>query len=235
MKEKTFKDWTTDELIFDLGLKEKEDCVLLEDWLTADTIIEDWQLSILERLLAKAKKFIKGWNEAELQTKYIAHITELVDFDNLNLAFSAFSERRLEAKYKGITLKRKVDWMVAIGRHAPRMPFFFIHEYKKQEGYVNDPQGQLLATMLAAYSLNQHPPVPNLFNPFPQLDKDMPVYGGYVIGPWWYFLVLHEGGFCISKAYNSIEKEELLQIVRILKKQKAMIIERLAAAKNTVN
>ncbi|MGB0929194.1 MAG: hypothetical protein ACPGVB_00365, partial [Chitinophagales bacterium] len=85
----------------DLGLKEKEKCALLEDWLESEEIVEDWQKTIVERLLKKATKLIDTWNEYELQTKFIAHITELVDFDSFEYYFSAFSERKLEASYNG--------------------------------------------------------------------------------------------------------------------------------------
>lgn len=228
---RTFKDWTTDDVLFELGVKETTQCAVLNEWLNAKAELEDWQLATMERLLKKANRFIKGWNEQELQTKFVAPITELVDFDNLTYYFSSFSERRLETTYQGIPLKGKVDWMVAIGRHDPRTPFFFIHEYKKQEGHVNDPQGQLLATMLAAHVLNQNSPKPTLFNPLPKHDKDMPIYGCYVIGRLWYFLVLHKNTFCISEPYDAMKKKVLIQIVGILKKQKEIIINRLKGAK----
>ena len=52
--------------------------------------------------MSKASDYINAWNEQELQTKFIAPITELVNFDNLEYYFSAFSERRIETKYQGI-------------------------------------------------------------------------------------------------------------------------------------
>ncbi|MGB0929195.1 MAG: hypothetical protein ACPGVB_00370, partial [Chitinophagales bacterium] len=115
----------------------------------------------------------------------------------------------------------------AIGRSQPRTPFFFIHEYKRQEGSSNDTKGQLLASMLAAHILNQTPPTPTLFNPLPKHDKNMPIYGCYIIGRWWFFVVLHEGAYCVSESYDAMKKEKLHKIISILKKQKQMIIDRL--------
>lgn len=232
-QEKTFKHWVLDDLILETGLKEKGKCELLDNWLKVSSEMEDLQLQIMDKLLRKGEKLVEGWNEQELQTKYIAPIIEIVDFDDLNYFFASFAERRIEATYKNISLKGKVDWMVAIGRHKPYVPFFFIHEYKKQKGFENDPEGQLLATMLAAYTLNQTPPKPTLFNPFPKHDKDMPIYGCYIVGRWWYFVVLHKGMFCKSQPYDSINRKKLIEIIGILKNQKQIIIDRLEAAKST--
>ena len=230
-KNRTFKDWKEDDIIIELGLSEKETCDLLTNWLNSKALVSDNEILFLEQKRQKAKKYISAWNEQELQIKFIGPIVELVDFDVLDYFFSAFSERKLEANYKNISLKGKVDWMVAIGKGEPRLPFFFIHEYKKQKGYDNDPKGQLLATMLAASVLNQTPPKPTLFNPFPKHDKDMPIYGCYIVGRWWYFVVLHKGKYCESKPYDSVDKVVLLKIVQILKEQKQMIIKRIKEAR----
>lgn len=230
-EERTFKHWKVDSVAVELGILERDQCDLLDDWLEVEDNLQEMELMIAEKLRKKAKKLIAGWNEMELQTKFIAPITELVDFDNLEYFFASFSERKLEAKYKGIPLKGKVDWMVAMGRHDPFIPFFFVHEYKKQKGFESDPEGQLLATMLAAHVLNQTPPQPTLFNPFPKHDKDMPIYGCYIIGRLWFFVVLYQGRYCSSDFFDSMKKKDLAKIINILKKQKQMIIDRIEASK----
>lgn len=231
IQEKTFQQWTVDDIRFELGITEKEKCQWLDDWLDATTELSDEETFITNRLLKKAKNYVEVWNEQELQTKFIAPITELVDFDNLEYYFSAFAERSLEATYNNIQLKGKVDWMVAIGKSNPHFPFFFIHEYKRQKGTSNDPKGQLVTSMLAAHILNQTPPKPTLFNPFPTHDKNMPVYGCYIIGRWWFFVVLYKNEYCESQPYDSIDPKQLNKIIAILKKQKNMIIDRLEKAK----
>ena len=110
--ERTFQQWTEDTIKFELGLNIKKKCALLEDWFNTNETIEEDEKKILKKLIAKASDYINAWNEQELQTKFIAPITELVNFDNLNYYFSAFSERKIETKYKRISLKGKVDWMI---------------------------------------------------------------------------------------------------------------------------
>ena len=76
----------------------------------------------------------------------------------------------------------------------------------------------------------QTPPKPTLFDPFPKHDKNMPIYGCYIIGRWWFFVVLNNGKYCVSTSYDSVKQDELYQIIGILKKQKQMIINRLKKA-----
>lgn len=227
---KTFKQWTEDDLYRHFGLKFKRTkCTILEDWLQQSAIISKEEEKRLDRLRQKAFDNIVGWNEAELRAKLIDPITELVDFDVNQYFFSSFSEREMEITIQeDVKLKGKVDWMVATGTRKPDLPFFFIHEYKKEEGAANDPRGQLLVTMLAAYFLHQIPPKPTLLDLSPShFYKNMPIYGAYVLGRFWFFATLYQQEYCFSNAFNATEKKDLHRIIEILKTQKAMIIERM--------
>jgi|GEM_PF-2976150 len=66
--------------------------------------------------------------------------------------------------------------------------------------------------MLAAQALN---------------DDGRPMYGAYVVGPTWYFVVLQGKSYCMSDAYVSTKESDLKEILRLLKAQKLMINERL--------
>ncbi len=50
-----------------------------------------------------------------------------------------------------------------------------------------------------------------------------PVYGAYVVGRHWYFIVLDVKIYGESLAYDATKKDELMQIVAILKKTKVLI------------
>ncbi|CAK8722870.1 hypothetical protein LDFHOB_12390 [Candidatus Electronema aureum] len=50
-----------------------------------------------------------------------------------------------------------------------------------------------------------------------------PVYGAYVVGRHWYFIVLDGKVYGESLAYDATKEEELMQILAILKKTKALI------------
>ncbi|TAD95913.1 MAG: hypothetical protein EAZ97_14895, partial [Bacteroidetes bacterium] len=49
-----------------------------------------------------------------------------------------------------------------------------------------------------------------------------PIYGLYIVGLIWNFMVLNEKEYCISKSYNA-ENEEIFDIFRMLKALKHII------------
>jgi hypothetical protein len=92
------------------------------------------------------------------------------------------------------------------------MPYFFMHEYKREKKYSGDPIGQMLGAMLIGQAKN---------------NNDKPVYGCYVQGRYWYFTVLEGKDYVVSNSYNSSEMHDAKQIIFILRKLKQIIIERL--------
>lgn len=199
----------------------------LTDWMArAEPIpVTEEEQKQLNRLNGKLKLFIRGWNEMELREKFISAVIELVDFDLYDLQIAAFSEREMKATYHNAVLQGKVEWMVARGIYAPNQPFFFIHEYKKEKDASNDPLGQLLVTLWAAQLLNQQAPKSTLFNPHPISFVHIPLYGIYIVGRLWFFVRLIDHQYCVSKAYNTEEMEDLVFILKMLKAQKQMIVE----------
>ncbi len=227
-QDKSFKNWTIEELLFQFGVREVFKCELLNKWLSETHLLTEFEINTLKRLQEKAVKNIRFWNEAELRAKLIDPVTELVNYESNDFFITAFSERNLETVYNNIILKGKVDWMVATGKSKPSQPFFFIHEYKKEKGTSDDPLAQLLAAMITAQVLHQVPPEPNLFDAEPvHFYKDMPIYGCYIIGRNWFFVVLEKNTFCVSKAYDATDMDRLKQIVNALKTQKVWILGQL--------
>ena len=100
-----------------------------------------------------------------------------------------------------------IDFLVAHGKQTPKQPFFFIHEYKKQIESSNDPLGQLLAEMVAAQKMN---------------TRVFPIYGAYIVGRHWYFVVLENETYAESLAYDAT-KDEIFDIFEILRHAKDII------------
>jgi len=223
----TFADFKHEEVNVVFGLTQLfEDEDLLTKWFSnmKGFEITDLEKQFLANLQHKLVRYGKNWNEQELQTKFIAPVTELVNFDNYDLQVASFAERSLSVDFKNVTIKGIVDWMVASGVHEPKQPFFFLHEYKKELG-SGDPVGQLLATMCVAEILNAIPTKPTLFEPKPKSFKNIPLYGCYVMGRFWFFLRLKDKKYFISKPFDAEDTQQLYSIVRLLKAQKTMIKE----------
>ncbi len=208
-------------------LKEDLKSNLLHDWFkhAGQINITERELEGMERLLAKLRLYVRGWNEDELKVKFIVPLIELVNFDDYDLEVTSFTERSLSVTIKNSEIKGVVDLMVATGVHAPEHPFFFIHEYKKEQESSGDAVGQLLATMFVAQELNKKPRPFSLFETKQRIFEHVPVYGVYVIGRFWFFVRLSGQTYHISNAFDSVKKEDLLEIYKLLKAQKEMILD----------
>ena len=215
----SFKNWTRDKLNERFGLKRKYDQDNLLEWLQTKIEIDATEMTILLRLNKKMRKYIDYWNEEEVKLKFIGHIITLADYDTDSL--SAFANRYFEGVVDGELLSGTPDFMVARGKQEIKSPFFFLHEYKKEAPYppqgeiAEDPLGQLLAAMLLAYEHNLQ--VPEL--------SQKPVYGAYVVGRQWFFVILQDREYSISDSYSSTHEDELLDIFRIMKASREKIRE----------
>jgi hypothetical protein len=108
-----------------------------------------------------------------------------------------------------IDLRGRVELLVAMGEQRPRQPFFFLHEYKPQyKSTPNDPVGQLLITMVATQELNETPRT---------------LYGVYVVGKLWQFVVLEGKNYAVSMSYDTSKISDLFKIFSILKRCKIYI------------
>ena len=127
--------------------------------------------------------------------------------------FNLFAERRISARVGSPTgeveLSGEPDGLIATGYREPEAPFFAFTEYKRQLDPNGDPAGQTLAAMLVAQVLNQH---------------QQAIYGAYVVGSDWRFMVLEGRHYTISRDYSAVT-DELFAIFRILKALKAIVMQ----------
>ena len=144
--------------------------------------------------------------------KFIAFLLALVPFDEEQ--YKGFLERTIKATIKGEVVSGIVDYVVATGKAEPQVPFFFLQEYKPQRRPGRDALAQVLSAMLAARERNT-----------PQRT----MYGSYVVGRQWFFIVLKENTYTISRAYD-ITQDDIFHVVQILRGMKRIIEEWLNAA-----
>jgi hypothetical protein len=169
--------------------------------------LEQW----VERLRESLFNFRNFWNEEELKMKFIAPLLYTVDFSGPG--YNSFADRPLTAVVNNIRLTGKPDWMVATGTSDPENPYFFLHQYKQIHVGSPDPQGQVLAAMIAAQALN---------------NDGRPVYGCYTVAQYWSFVLLDGPTYSVSQGYDATDKDEILIVWSILQETKIRI-ERLVA------
>ena len=203
-------DCDSDLLIGTYQLKSVFQSELLNNWLSAKFILDDFQQNWIERLSKKYEKEGDSWNEEELKVRFIALILEIVDIDE-DGKIKTFLERNLSSEIGDYLISVNVDLMFAsqIGRNTPNHPYFFLQELKKGKKLTNDPEGQMLAAMLVSQKFN---------------NDGKPIYGAYQVGRNWIFTILEDKNYHISEQYDVAKPEKLTEIIYILKRIKDLVL-----------
>ena len=194
-------------------LKVNKNCSHLENWLQAPTYeLQPHKQAFFEDLAADATIDASYWNEEELKIKLIGTLFRIAEIE-VPEQVKVFFERSISATVQGYDLAVKADCIVAtpLPFNKPTHPYFFLQEFKKKRGEKNDPEGQLLCAMLIAQELNQ---------------DNKPIYGGYLFGSVWNFATLLGNDYCCSREFNATNRQDLLQIVFILRHLKELILNR---------
>ena len=140
---------------------------------------------------------------------FLAAVFDYADFEEIG-KIKLFYERPLACVVQKTPLSVVCDALLAtpLGINTPKMPYFFLQEFKKGKKSQDDAEGQMLVAMLIAQELNKN---------------DKPIYGCYLQGRFWYFSCLQQTTYCLSSAYDAARPLELKQILHILKRLKYLI------------
>ena len=210
------KDWREGELIeaFNLNrITTPMQTPLMQEWLD----VQPPQLNIHEQYnfnkdLARAQKQITGWNEEDLKMKFISPILELGDLMDGDGVIGYF-DRIISATIDGIKLTVKSDFMLAKGiLDVFKTPYFHFQKYKPYKHPSGDSMAQLLEAFLIAQEKNQN---------------GKPMYGVDIMATNWQFVIMEGKDYCISPIYNSIDRNDLLTIIAILRNFKHILVTRL--------
>lgn len=208
-----FYQFRDNKVIDTFGIKSVQDCPHLSDWLQVQDSLNDFEYLLLDTALARYAELSKGWNEEELKMFFISPILNVA---NINIAgvCKTYFERPLEGVINNYQIQIVTDCMVASPKLSgePAKPYFFLQEFKQSQRFgKTDPQGQMLMAMLLAQDKNA---------------DNQPMYGCYVIERNWFFAILIGTNYCVSQQFDATQKDQLHQIVYILRKLKALILMR---------
>ena len=201
---KSFEKWYKQEVENEFGLKRHFSFQPLDDLLTNLPELPTDETVMLERFRQKLILLVDSWSEEDLKMNFISLVLNIVDFQQV--VYRAFFDYSLTATLKGEPIAGKVDCLVAKGSQIAEKPIFFLQEYKPEKRQSSDPLGQLLIVMIASQVLNN--------------DTESPLYGCYIIGRNWFFVVLKNTDYIVSPAFESTKTEDLSNITRVLKKIK---------------
>ncbi|NOQ34542.1 MAG: hypothetical protein GQ569_01430 [Methylococcaceae bacterium] len=205
MKQAIFKDWTLNTLDEAFNLKQVWQSELLDNWEQADCEITDIDKHVILHLQKSLIRGGRAWNETELENKFISPLIMQADIDDEEIGY--FLERKLSSIVGDYQLSGIVDGMIATGFREPKVPLFCIHEYKRSIENQGSPDAQVLAAMLVAKELN---------------ENQLPIYGMFMVGLIWNFIVLKDNEYCISRDYSA-SNDDIFAIFKILKTLKKII------------
>jgi hypothetical protein len=197
------------------GLIPADSSKLLTEWISTNHELDDLDKGMVNRLWRTLQKNVAHWNEYDLSLHFIGPMFSIVGFTE-KMRFNLFAQRTLEIEIQQIKVMGRVDEVIASGYRTPKLPFFAFNEYKKETNPDGDPGGQVLGAMLVGQQQNV------------AAGNDFPIYGCYVIGRNWFFVVLEGRKYATSNAFQSTKEEDALQILRILYQLKQYCMERTA-------
>ena len=202
MTSKAFETWEYEQVEDLLNFKRVFEHPLLSSWLETPTFIDNEALiNFLQLIQKRLIVNVDAWNEDELKMFFIAPILSQVPLEFAD--FKSFTQRTISATFPELDLQvsGKVEFLLARGKQRPKQPYFFLHEYKQERRRENDPLGQLLISMVAARQNN---------------EKKTPLFGCYVVGRDWFFVILDKQEYAVSLACDATKTHELYQIVAML-------------------
>jgi len=182
----------------------------LDSWLLADTqLLENEQL-VLERLRKLAIKKADFWNEESLKMNFIAPLFEnFIQFNDEQNRYESFFDETISATVEGIYLQTETDFMLAKGiGDIAQIPYFHFQEYKRSKKSPPEPMAQLIEAFLIAQEKNKN---------------GKPLYGLVIVGRSWQFVVMEGKKYGISTLYDATVREDLLQIIAVLRKFKVIL------------
>jgi hypothetical protein len=202
----------TDILIDAFGLKKIRNQPIIKDWVSATFTLTNSQQELLDNIYKNSFNQVGGWNEEEVKMKLISFLFYIADLEEEG-KICTFFERDLSAEIAQKRLSVTCDCLIAspLGLSSPKLPYFFLQEFKRRKKTQNDPEGQMLAAMLIA----QH-----------QNNDGKPVYGAWITGSFWEFAILEGKTYHASRSFDTVEYEDLLQIVFMLRQLKTLILNR---------
>jgi hypothetical protein len=210
MIQSNFKDWTLDKIDEAFGLHQVFKMDLLDELVSFPYQIQNYEQFYIEKLQSLFLLGGDDWNEVELENKIISPMIMLAATPNEKYAY--FLERNLSATIGEYELTGRVDGMFASGFRSPKKPYFCLNEYKKGTDPDGDPKGQALIAMLVAQQMN---------------EKNQPVFGCYIIGRTWYFMILKENNYIISNDYSCVTNDvfDIFRVLKSLNHQIEILIE----------
>ncbi len=205
------KEWREGEIVLAFNLTKIINPLtsIMSEWLGAEMpVFSDVEQYIFDEIYEDGREYISTWSEEDLKMKFISYVLKLGRVIK-DKKFVTFFDKKLAAEVQGYALSVKADFVIAKGMmDFMQKPYFHFQEYKPDKNPTGDSMAQLLEAFLIAQTIN---------------NDNKPLYGCEVNGAIWKFITIENSSYCVSKAYDSADKSDLLSIIGILRKFKEIL------------
>ncbi len=213
------KEWKEGEMIltFQLTKIRQGKTALMQEWLNVPLpTFTPLEQGNFDNSYEKVVKNYEGWSEGDLKVKFIGHVLELGHVLDGDTFVSFFDKALEEDNVAGYRLSVRADFVIAKGMlDFMQRPYFHFQEYKPQKNPTGDSMAQLLEAFLIGQTKNKRDGI------------EIPMYGCEIIGRQWTFVIMEDKNYCVSPPYICTEKQDLLQIIAILRKFREIMETRL--------
>ena len=210
-KYKSFEKWKAEEVQNEFHVTRLfQQPVFLSDFLANLPILNEAEKKAVDELQAQLLFMADVWNEYDMSILFVGPLFNIIKSQQIQ--YRTFFNHTLKGVLNNKEITGRIDGMLAKGRQIPQLPIFFIQEYKPESGPNGDPLGQLLIEMVTAQALNN--------------ESEQTVYGCYIIGRNWFFVVLKGKEYAVSDVYVATQNA-IYDIVGILKKVQTMFEKKL--------
>jgi hypothetical protein len=203
---KSFEKWLQQEVEETFGIVQQSNSTDMDELLNNLPTLSDVEQTAARDLSSDLTAFVNKWNEEDLKMYFISPLILLAQLKQKT--YRAFFDCTLKTELRNESIGGRVDCVVGKGSQFPVSPLFFLQEYKPKKNPSGDPLGQLLIAMLATQQLNK--------------DTETPLFGCYIVGQLWAFVVLKGNDYTVSNDFDATEEQKLSAIISILKKIKIM-------------
>jgi hypothetical protein len=212
-KAKPFKNWLHEDVVDEFGLKLIRTHPFLEVLDKIEPISQQYtDYKQVEGLREGLSLYAETWNEDELKTMFVNPFLSLLHL--ISPYYKVFAQRPISLCYANDTLltESPVDFILGKGIQTMKKPFYLLNKYiaenppKKGQVIIQD-IGHLLVAMVASQKMN---------------TDQKPIYGIYVVGRNWFFVILDGSEYAVSKSYSA-EDDEIFKIFAMLLHIKSVI------------
>ncbi|TAE15572.1 MAG: hypothetical protein EAZ95_08590 [Bacteroidetes bacterium] len=206
MIKRPFEQWLYEDVEIEFGIERIKNLPTMLQWLDVSTTQDLPER--FENLRIELSENVENWNEDELKMMFAYPFISYIGLNSFD-GYRVFIQNNLVRNFEIVEESQETILFIAQGKQKPKPNFLFFQTFQAENGTSKDVLGQLLIAMTNAQTLNE--------------DAQKPLYGCYIIGRLWFFVLLVGKQYAVSRAYDATQTDDMTAMIQILEKVKQHI------------